>query len=123
MTRSGDFAIGDDLTRPARPRSRREAIATIRDEADEHCAVEGLDVPTVARAVGVEAYRRHVDAMTSFGSDDGRAQAIALDRASAREADVAGAVEAVLAMYATSDRRRVARAIAAELVRRGMVRL
>ena len=117
MTRTHSNAIPvpfrDDPVASPRVRTPWDARDVIGD-AD-------LTRPTVART-GVEAYRRHVDTMTAFGHDDGRAQAIALDRAAAREADVAGAVEAVLVMYATSDRATQARAIAAELVRRGMVR-
>lgn len=119
MTRTHSNAI------PVPFRDDPVASPRVRTPWDARDVIGDTDLtrPTVARAVGVEAYRRHVDAMTSFGVEDGRAQAIALDRAAAREADVAGAVEAVLALYATSDRATQARAIAAELGRRGMVRL
>lgn len=61
--------------RPVSPRPRRnalhpgnrQAIPTlpdpIDDESAEFCAI--ADVPPVARAVGVEAYRRQVDALAT----------------------------------------------------------
>jgi len=57
--------------RPVSPRPRRQCIPVLHveaapdpidDESAEFCAVE---IPPVARAVGVEAYRRRVDSLAA----------------------------------------------------------
>ena len=69
MTRDNPIAE----PRPVSPRPRRNALHGARqavptlpdpidDESAEFCAVE---IPPVARAVGVEAYRRRVDALAA----------------------------------------------------------
>lgn len=101
----------------ATPRPRRQCIPVIHDAAPTPVIDDERDVvavPPCARAVGVEAYRRQVDAMT-LDPSHGIAQAVAIDAAAARERHLAA-----LIADAQRDGATTPEAIAAWLVRRGV---